>query len=394
MFACIGRGRKRIFLLLMLVCLGLAARLPAEYLSFGQDLFINMPASWQVEEVGEEKFSALNQAGEAHLLVKYTDGGGFEEIETMYSFYLGELGAESRNSTAFAYSGNPAKAGSLEFTFNGKKQTGYMLCIETPRVDLVGVAFAENSHFPAYQDTLLSALDSISIGENGLMSPGPISQSASPYPDPDRDMFVLRFGEKEIPIALSARLLEASQEVIEREARVLVVYAGSPYAEEAWQRYYRIIYRDIYRRSRPIYTALQPHLSPKELEPREIAAGLLRWVQDFEYSRLENSVSDCLTPLKGAVDHTGDCDSRALLMTILLHYYGIDAVLMVSGSYGHSMVGVDVPGPGARFQYNGKAYLVAETTDQVDLGLIDQSMADASGWLGVDFLNTRILGGN
>lgn len=364
--------------------------LKAEYLTVGRDLIVNLPASWQVDGTIGTKLSASNRADEAFLLIQTSDGSRFDSVETMFASYIRELEADAQGGDTFLFSGNSAYIGTLRFSFDGEVHSGYILCIESLRLDAIALAFASGDDFPAYQDMLLSIIDSIALGENGLMSPGPVSQSLSPYPEPDRDLFQIQFDGKEIPVSISREALAASQEVIEREARVLVAYAGTPYAEEAWQRYYRMLYRDLYRRSRPVYTALRQHLRPEDSFPREISEKLLQWVQGFEYSRMD-TVSDCLTPLQGAVEQTGDCDSRGLLLTMLLHSYGIEAILMVSGLYGHSMVGVDIPGDGARFAYNGKNYLVAETTDQVDLGLIDSSMADPNGWLGVDFFNARIL---
>jgi hypothetical protein len=68
-----------------------------------------------------------------------------------------------------------------------------------------------------------------------------------------------------------------------------------------------------------------------------------------------------------------------------MNHLGIESVLMVSPRFAHSIVGIDVDGPGARFSFNQKAYLVAETTAEVDLGLIDAAMADPAGWIGIDF---------
>jgi hypothetical protein len=70
---------------------------------------------------------------------------------------------------------------------------------------------------------------------------------------------------------------------------------------------------------------------------------------------------------------------------ILLRRLGFDAILMVSTKYSHAMVGVDIPGPGARYTYEEKAYLVAELTAKVDIGLIDQNMADPAFWVPVAF---------
>ena len=48
---------------------------------------------------------------------------------------------------------------------------------------------------------------------------------------------------------------------------------------------------------------------------------------------------------------------------------------------------MDVPGGGQRFAYNGKSYLVAETTAHVGIGKIDSSQTDMSKWLPVDIGN-------
>lgn len=357
----------------------------AEYLQFGYDIFVNMPASWQVQEVEDQKFYASNRAGEAYLLLKYTEGTGFNDIETMFSDYARELDAKVYAPTFFRLGGYDAALGAVDFPYASLPCRGYLLSIETHRTDVVALAFSPQEHFEAYQDTLLSTLDSIALGENGLLEPGPVSQAFSPYPDGDREQYRLIFGGEKIPLAMSPEAFKASQEMIEREARVLVVYGGTEYVNAAWTRYYRMLYRNLYRRSRPVYAALRQRLSPEDYSKYEIAVKLLEWVQDFKYERLD-TLSDCLSPLTAAVEHRGDCDSRGLLFTIMLHYYGIDSVLMVSSVYSHSMVGVDVEGEGARFGHNGKNYLVAETTDQVALGLIDRTMADPNNWLGIDFI--------
>jgi hypothetical protein len=56
---------------------------------------------------------------------------------------------------------------------------------------------------------------------------------------------------------------------------------------------------------------------------------------------------------------------------------------MVSRDYSHAMVGVDVPGGGQRFAFEGKAYLVGETTAEVGIGMIAANQADWSKWMGI-----------
>ena len=380
---------RALFFFILLMLFAITAESRADYQQFGDGLFINLPVSWQIEGIEQNKFSAVNRGQEAYFLLKYYDGGQFQNIEQMHSSISAELGAHVYAGSAYMYSGKSAHLAQVEFQQQNRQFQGYLLCIESHRVDVVIVGFALKGKLRSYQDTLLSAIDSFGLGDRGLIEPGPISQSVSPYPARDTERFEISFAGRSIPLAFSSAAIEATQEVIEREARVLSVYGGTDLAESAWKRYYRLVYRDLFVRSRPIYSALHTYLSPQDHSPREIAVALLKWVQGFEYERLE-TLSDCLTPLRAAVESRGDCDSRGLLYTILLHHYRIDAILMVSSVYKHSMVGVEIEGQGARFPYLGERFLVAETTDDVEIGLIDQSMSNTNAWIGIDFINPRV----
>ena len=58
---------------------------------------------------------------------------------------------------------------------------------------------------------------------------------------------------------------------------------------------------------------------------------------------------------------------------------------MVSRHHSHAMGLADVPGAGARFEAGGVMWLVAETTSDVDIGLIAASQSYIGHWLGVTF---------
>jgi hypothetical protein len=68
---------------------------------------------------------------------------------------------------------------------------------------------------------------------------------------------------------------------------------------------------------------------------------------------------------------------------ILLRHLGFEAILLVSEKYSHALAAVDVPGEGARFDFEGKRYLVAELTKKIAIGLIAKDMADPAFWLPV-----------
>ena len=51
----------------------------------------------------------------------------------------------------------------------------------------------------------------------------------------------------------------------------------------------------------------------------------------------------------------------------------------------HSAVGVNIQVQGAKFNFDGKDYFYAEMTEEVDIGLVPQKMADLFGWTSMQF---------
>jgi hypothetical protein len=163
---------------------------------------------------------------------------------------------------------------------------------------------------------------------------------------------------------------------------VLTAYANEEdLALEAWKRFYRMAYRESAARLDNL--ALEASRVLPVDDPTEVARRLLAWVQGFNYERDEKGM-DFVPPLASAYEGRGDCDSRAVVAAVILERLGIDAILMVSREYSHAMLGVDVPGGGQRFAFNGKKYLVGETTAKVGIGLVAADKADWNKWMGIN----------
>jgi hypothetical protein len=139
--------------------------------------------------------------------------------------------------------------------------------------------------------------------------------------------------------------------------------------------------------------ALLPETAPlKGTAPAEfpassairIASSALSHIQSFSYER-NLMGSDFVNLVSALTEGRGDCDSRALLWALILAQANIEAGIMVSREYSHAMGIADIEGQGARFPFEGKQYLVAETTTKVDLGLIAQNMSEIDKWMGIAF---------
>ncbi len=289
----------------------------------------------------------------------------------------------------FEYLGREAVLADWSYTAGRIPARGYWVFWSNDETAYAVGGFAPQQDYERYHDTLLSALDSFAPGRRARLEPGPISQFYYPYPPPDRQEAMIPIGEDgyELPLPVDEGEFEASQVVIEREARVLQAWYAPTQQDglwrDAWRRFYRAIYRDNYQRLAPLVPELLRYFGREGIRGEEVPRALLSWLQDFAYRRVGGD-ADVQPPLSSLVSGSGDCDSLAIVYVALLHHLGYDAILMVSHEYGHAMAAVEVHGEGARFEHEGTAYLVAELTADVAIGQIEQSMADPAGWIGID----------
>ena len=248
-----------------------------------------------------------------------------------------------------------------------------------PRPMLLAMAYG-----PAAKQDLMalhfSALDSLAPEESDNLAPGPITEYS--YPRETRiEAPVFGF---DLTAHMFEEDAEAAQALVDREFAVLSRYLNSPAWKEAWTRFYRVIYRDSFDRLADLAFQVERKLNVPVKENRDLADQALQWVQSFTYER-DLLGSDFVNLVSAATEGRGDCDSRAMLWAVILKQANIPSAIMVSRSYSHAMGLADLPGTGARFDVNGKKFLVAETTAKVSIGLIGETVSEVSEWLGIGF---------
>jgi hypothetical protein len=352
-----------------------------EYSVSPHGYYLDIPEGWKVLEAEDPQLISFTDPQRAAVFqIKTFPGDSFRTAEEIYQSISEGLGA-SGDAAGYTYNGRDAVFADLSFNPGGFKARGYFIFIEGEKNDIALLSFTPEEQYNRYHDFLLSCLDSFREHENAVYRPGPVSQFYYPFPGEEKKRRNFSVFGSNNTVLIDSGEIDASQVLIEREARVLVNFHKD--RDSAWRRFYRQIYRDNYSRMEPLYKALKTVVGERGITRVELPAKLLAWVQNYSYSRTE-TFADILSPLEAALSLTGDCDSRGLVYITLLHYFGIDAILMVSMEYGHSVAAVDIEGKGARFQFEGTGYLIAETTEKVDLGLIASDMADPSGWVPVD----------
>jgi len=370
---------KRFFILLFFI----------PVLSFAESMYsptwgfyIDLPEGYELADGdARDRFSFIGPSGAVFdIAVYYGRYAGIREMVSDVNKRIGNKG----DVDFFRY--NNRQAAVIKLTF--EKNDGLAFAVELDKNNgqqpiLLALAYGPSTE-KALEMFHISALDSICPSQAERRYPGPLIDYS--YPRGGQKKVVIQPGN--INVTIRENDAEASQVFIEREFQLLQNYVNSQKWQDAWVRYYRSIYRDSYDRisnaASVIVRSWGGPPSSGDAEKRAFAQRTLKLVQSYKYERTQKG-SDFLNLVTAITEGRGDCDSRAMICAILLSKAEMHAAMMISRQYSHAMGLVDVGGNGARFESHGTKWLVAETTADVDIGLIAQDVSDPAYWLGVVF---------
>ncbi|MCR4742691.1 MAG: hypothetical protein K5866_07485, partial [Treponema sp.] len=252
------------------------------------------------------------------------------------------------------------------------------------------LAYCDKKTFDMYERFIISTINSLNVNTEFYNCPGIIMAYA--FPKEGNQSLTLNIENTKITTSIDKSDLEASQFLVDMEYAVLCMYANNELRKEAWQRYYRSIYKDSYSRiekaGMDIYKSLYNKAKKENPEnaPIKYAQYLLSWVQTFDYQRAEEKNSADFTSLPAVLSGKGnDCDSRSLLVALLLKEIGIESLLLISNEYSHAMVATEIEAPGQIYTLPGsdRYFIFGETTAKVTWGMISADFQDQSKWIPV-----------
>lgn len=338
---------------------------------------VDLPEGYELaERDGSERYHFTHSLYPADLQIALYKRERFADATTALSFVTAQFPSDGPR-VAFEWRHRTAAIGQLAFP----EHSGWAVALELANNKgwLVMATYAEEKRATELEPLLVSTLDAVFTDDGSYFEAGPMTAFAwgkqkeieASYDD----------GTTKLQVPFDTIDAEANQSIVDREFSLLTSYLDTPYVYAAWKRYYRLIWRDAWARFEKSAFILGNSL-PRD--PAKLAARLLAWTQQFTYERNFEG-SDFKNLPDAFANRTGDCDSRALLMVLLLNQMGVDAVLLVSPEYSHALAAVDCPGEGARFETGGKKYLIADTTSKTPIGRIAADMADPSKWFAVDF---------
>lgn len=152
------------------------------------------------------------------------------------------------------------------------------------------------------------------------------------------------------------------------------------FAKLMWHEIYKRIYWQSYDKFDSILKGFDEVFRIEKMNDRDKVYFIISFIQNIEYKRPGGEL-DLLPPLGTLATRYGDCDTKALLLYIILEKAGIDCVMFWSFQYKHAMLGVAINARGNYKTQSGKNYYFVETTyPDWQIGDIDPEMDDLNMW--------------
>lgn len=132
-------------------------------------------------------------------------------------------------------------------------------------------------------------------------------------------------------------------------------------AEFVWTRIYQIVYRRSFSTIFSIADGFNQIFKNENLNAIDRVSFVISFVQYMKYDRPGGTL-DLFAPIGTLAKKYGDCDTKAMLLYVLLERMGIDCAMMWSYKYKHAMLGINVSARGEYKKIYGKKYYFLETT--------------------------------
>ena len=352
---------------------------------FSNSVFIDLPEEFAlVQSQGENSFLLQSKIAPVCSIVRIYESGKFISAQEALESTMKKLNLKTFETKTAQWRNNEACITAFKGEISGAESQGYAAASVIPENKSIAVLVSWCSAENFYNASSLteSFIDSLCVDSESCFSPGLFTSLYHPASGKDKSVSLL-IDKKEIFSQIDSLDCENSEYLIEREYKVLQMYMNSPLWKEAWQRYYRMIFKDSCKRLQKVSFDIYETLAPECKDETDFAQKILSWTQGFKYER-EKTASD-FASLPSIISGEGsDCDSRAMLIAVILQSMNIDSIIFVSSDFHHAVAGLVSSHPGFSFTLEGKSYLTGETTvPGLTWGIIDKNQSDFSKWIPV-----------
>lgn len=344
----------------------------------------DLPEEFKLEETnGNSIYRLFNPVQNVSGLITFYTQERYETPGAAMDDIMKKLGLQFDMST-FTWNKESAAVSMYSGIIAGEKISGYGTATPVPSRKTMALILAycpeelaakNNSMMVSFVDSFFNDVDSYFI-------PGPMTSFT--FPDSGKTLPVkLEIAGKKIETKVDSNARDGAQYLIDREYSVLLLYQKSDQWQKAWQRYYRMIFRDSYGRISTAAYDITEALASESADYTELAQKLLDWTTGMKYS--QEAKTGGFSPLPSILlGQHSDCDSRSMLIAVIMQSINQDAIIFVSAEHHHAIAGLVSDHPGFAFTVDDRNYLTGDSTKTgITWGKISADQADQSKWIPV-----------
>ena len=147
-----------------------------------------------------------------------------------------------------------------------------------------------------------------------------------------------------------------------------------------WAEVYRRVFYNAVPKMNAVLEGFNRIFSEENFDDRDKIYFVITFVQNIRYDR-PGGMLDLFPPLGTIAYRFGDCDSKTMLLYVILEKMGVDCAMLWSYNYKHAMLGIRVNGRGNFLVANGKKYYFLETTyPNWEVGIIPPEFKNIQFW--------------
>ena len=147
-----------------------------------------------------------------------------------------------------------------------------------------------------------------------------------------------------------------------------------------WAEVYRRVYNHSFPQMKSILEGFNRIFLEEDFDARDKIYFMITFVQNIKYDRPGGTL-DLFPPLGTIAYRFGDCDSKSMLLYVILEKMNVDCAMLWSYHYKHAMLGIKVSGRGDFLTANGKKYYFLETTyPNWDIGELPPEFNNVKFW--------------
>ncbi len=404
------------FILVTLLCLAVVGAAAAEgYRSADFYYAVTYPAGWTLSD--EEDISQViftNADEDAAVVVGVFPAEPGLTDDALLQAVMDKMRLKGKKET-FSFKGFTATAGNFHFTTNGTRLIADILVFHTDTHFFMLMGSALQAAWNGRSKDIRTFISSFSLDAQALSAAyrkepvvdNPEKHVAVDDAHPDTtttdeksSFYLVKVKWENLETAFT--FVKPDYYTAIREGQDIVAsdniwehYGVNPetdphYTETFWARFFQDMYDKNYMRVYGMVAWFKEQAKANKWTSYELALQVIKCVQAIPYERPYKviadktqaaAVLDFFTPNEIAWYDKGDCDTKSMLIIMVLRQLGYDLVMYFSEHYQHAMAGINLNARGTYKLYDGKKYYFVEATyPGWNIGDLPGEFGDPAKW--------------